>query len=76
MNIPRDENNKPLTGINDIFSLVIILKSLLSQKDCIVMSEKIKCSIDDLSKELKVISIDTVFEEMGFPLNWEEIIEK
>lgn len=76
LNIPRDENNKPLTGINDIFSLVIILKSLLSQKDFIVMSEKIKCSIDDLSKELKVISIDTVFEEMGFPLNWEEIIEK
>lgn len=61
-------------GKNDIFALIIILKSLLTKDDFKMMMNEIIYEIDILSSQLKVIEIDKVLDVMGFPKNYKDIM--
>ncbi|MCH5349849.1 MAG: Abi family protein [Oscillospiraceae bacterium] len=73
LKIPRDASNNPVCGKNDLFAVVIIFKIMLAKNEFNKFYYALKKNIDDLSKQLNVISIDAVLKEMGFPDNWQDI---
>ena len=66
-------DNEYIYGKNDLFALMIILKSLLRDEEVNTLVKEFANAIDDLSNSLKSISIDKVLDRMGFPKNWEDI---
>ena len=62
-------------GKNDLFALIIILKQMLRKKDFNLMISELKYEIKVLEEKLHSISIEKVLNEMGFPLNYERIVE-
>lgn len=74
LNIPkRDEEY--IYGLNDVFSLIIILKSVLRKDDFNLLIREISYEIDVLSGKLKTIEIIKVLDRMGFPPNFDKILE-
>lgn len=61
-------------GLNDLFSLIIILKSVLRQEDFNACINEISYELDVLSGKLHSINISKVLDRMGFPPNYKEII--
>ncbi len=72
LNIPR-MNGEYVSGKNDLFSLVIILKKLLSDNDFSLLVSELSYEIDFLSGKLQTIKIDKVLYAMGFPENFRDI---
>lgn len=58
-----------------LFSIVIILKILLRNEDFQKFYFLIIENINNLKKELKVISVDKVMSKMGFPKNYRKLLE-
>ncbi len=73
LNIPKT-NGEYIYGINDLFSLIIILKRLLRKDDFHMMLNEISYEIDYLSGRLHTININKVLDRMGFPENYKEIV--
>ncbi len=71
INITNDEYEY---GKNDVFALIIIMKSMLKQDEFKNLCLEIKHDIDNLEMNLHSISIEKVLDRMGFPVNWEEIM--
>ena len=71
-------NDEYIYGKNDLFALIIIMKSLLSNTEIKNMVLEIKRNLDNLSMNIKSIPVGKVLDRMGLPENWEEIalIEK
>ncbi len=67
-------NEEYIYGINDLFTIIIILKQLLDEKDFNLLISEISYELDRLSGKLKVIKIEKVLHEMGFPNNYKEIV--
>ena len=67
-------NGEYVYGKNDIFSVIIILKSLLSEDDFTLLINEISYELDYLSGKLEVISIDKIMDIMGFPSNFRDIV--
>lgn len=67
-------NGEYIYGKNDLFALVIILKQLLDEESFNLFISEISYEIDKLSGKLKVIKIEKVLHEMGFPNNYKEIV--
>lgn len=61
-------------GKNDLFALVIILKTLLDPDNFNLFINEISYELDKLSGKLNVIKIEKVLHEMGFPNNYKEIV--
>ena len=61
-------------GKNDLFALVIILKQLLDADNFNLFISEIAYEFDRLAGKLKVIEIEKVMHEMGFPNNYKEIV--
>ena len=61
-------------GLNDLFSLIIILKSVLRKDDFNACMNEISYELDVLSGKLHTINISKVLDRMGFPPNYKEII--
>ena len=72
LKIPK-MNGEYVYGKNDLFSLVIILKKLLSESDFNMFVNELSYEIDFLSGKLKTIKIDKVLDVMGFPADFKEI---
>ncbi|MDD6879163.1 MAG: Abi family protein [bacterium] len=66
-------NDEYIYGKNDLFSLIIIMRQLLSQTETVNLITEISHALDNLEYNLKSIPIDKVLNEMGFPENWKEI---
>ena len=62
-------------GKNDLFSVVIILKSLLSTQQFVDFINEIGYEVDILSGKVSVIPIDKILSTIGFPNNWRDIVE-
>ncbi len=73
LDIPKT-NGEYVYGINDLFSLIIILKRVLRDADFKLMLREIAYEIDYLSGRLQSISIDKVLDKMGFPKNYKEMV--
>ncbi len=68
-------NDEYIYGKNDLFALIIILKQMLRNKDFALLISELKYEIKILEDRLHSISIEKVLNEMGFPLNYERIVE-
>ena len=66
-------NGEYIYGKNDLFSLIIILKQLLSEADFTLLVNELSYEIDFLSGRLQTIKVDKVLDIMGFPENFREI---
>lgn len=67
-------NEEYIYGKNDLFALIIILKQLLDEDNFNLFINEISYELDRLSGKLKVIKIEKVLHEMGFPNNYKEIV--
>ncbi len=72
LNIPK-EDDEYIYGKCDLFSLLIIMKELLTNDEYKSMMIEIENAINTLDYNLKSIKIDKVLDKMGFPKNWIEI---
>ncbi len=59
---------------NDIFSLLVCLKLLLSKKDFSELINDLSFLLGDLEKNLKSINISKITDSMGFASNWKNIL--
>lgn len=73
LHIPKNTSNNYLYGKNDLFAIVIIFKLLLPDNSFTLFYKRLTESINQLTGNLSVITIDQVLHEMGFPGNWHEI---
>lgn len=71
LNIPN--NREYEKGKRDLFAAVIALKILLLPSEFSQMANEINEALNALSSELKVLKIDEILAEMGFPSNWKKI---
>ena len=62
-------------GKNDMFSVIIIFKYLLSKDNFRLMMKEIEYEIDKLDGRIDTIPIQKVLDYMGFPKNYLEIVE-
>lgn len=72
LDIPKMDGEY-IYGKNDLFSLILVLKYILSHDDFTLMLNEISYEVDLLSGRLKVIDITKVLDQMGFPLNYQEL---
>lgn len=72
LNITRDEEGY-IYGKNDLFALIIIMKQMLLKEEFKNMTFELDNIVQTLNYNLTSIKIDKVLNQMGFPLNWEEL---
>ena len=72
LNIPK-KNGMYFYGKNDLFALIISLKTLLNEEDFKTLFNKFFGRIKSLEKKLNTINISDILEIMNLPPNWEEI---
>lgn len=72
LNIPK-LNGEYIYGKNDLFSVMIILKNMLSDDVFRMLINEISYEIDRLSGRLHTIKIEKVLDMMGFPTNYSEL---
>ena len=72
LNIPVNEDGY-IYGKNDLFSLVIILKVMLSKNDFNEMFDEIKREVSNLDAVVDVVPLDDILNRIGFPSNWKKI---
>lgn len=63
-----------INGRNDLFAVLICIRIFLKKSEFKKMTMEIKKALKDLEKELNVISINDILNRMGFPINWENIM--
>ena len=74
LNIPI-MNNEYIYGKNDLFAVLIIIKSFLKDDEVSKLIVEIKQALDNLEYNLRSIPIMKILDRMGFPENWEELKE-
>ena len=62
-------------GKNDLFSVVIILKQLLTEKEFREFINEIGYEIDMLEGKTNILPINNFLNKIGFPDNWRDIME-
>ena len=62
-------------GKNDLFSVVIILKQLLTEKEFREFINEIGYEIDMLEGKTNILPINNFLNKIGFPDNWRDIVE-
>ena len=63
-----------ICGKNDIFALILILKHLLTHIDFKMMMNEINYEFYRLKGRLVHINIEKIYEKMGFPSNYKDIM--
>lgn len=66
-------NNEYIYGKNDLFALIIILKSFLKDEEVKDLVLEIESAVNNLEYNLRSIPIAKVLDKMGFPENWKDI---
>ena len=72
LNITKDDDGY-IYGKNDLFSLVIMMKVLLSKDDFEDMIDEIRREVNRLDRIVNVVPLDTILNRIGFPSNWYDI---
>ena len=73
LGIPKNKGNNYICGVNDLFAVTIIFKTMLSKKSFDTFYNEIDLLMSDLANKLHTISIVKVEVEMGFISNWRNI---
>ena len=72
MHIEKD-NEEYLYGKNDLFSLIIMLKYMLTDDNFRLLIYEFGYEIDLLDGKISSIPIDKILDKIGFPKNWRDI---
>lgn len=62
-------------GKNDLFSVVIIMKQMLTKDEFRDFLSEVSYEIDTLDGKINVIPIDNILNKIGFPKNYREIMD-
>ena len=68
-------NDEYIYGKNDVFSVLIILKYLLRADDFRLMMREIEYEIEKLDGIVDSIPIEKILDQMGFPVNYMELVD-
>lgn len=74
LNIDKFEDEY-VYGKNDLYSLVIILKRMLSKPEFLEMIEEIKGEVEILDSKVDTVPLEKILNKIGFPSNWYDIKE-
>ena len=66
-------NDEYIYGKNDIFAVVIMLKTMLNENDFVDFINEISYDLSILDGKVDSIAQEKILDKMGFPKNWEEI---
>lgn len=72
LHIEKD-NEEYLYGKNDLFSLIIMLKYMLTDDNFRLLIYEFGYEIDLLDGKISSIPIDKILDKIGFPKNWRDI---
>lgn len=61
-------------GKNDLFALIIIIKQLITPIEFKNLTEEINRALSNLEYNLNTITIVKVLDRMGFPENWQDLM--
>ena len=75
LNIPKNEENEYVKGKNDIFALIIILRQMLDKDKFVQMMNEIDLKLQDFKWQVKSIPIEKLYDKMGLPSNYMDIID-
>ena len=67
-------NDEYIYGKNDIFALIIIIKQLITPVEFKNLTEEIHHVLANLEYNLNTITIVKVLDRMGFPDNWQDLM--
>lgn len=70
LSIPANAKGQYINGKNDIFAIMIVSKILLPPSEFNTMFNKISGRLTSLSKKIKTIPIDNIYNQMGLSSNW------
>lgn len=73
VNLQLIKDKEYVCGKRDLFAAVIALKILLPSSEFKQMVEDIDSAIKIMEADLKVLKIEEILSEMGFPSNWRKI---
>ena len=74
LKIKQDEFGEYIKGKNDIFALIIILKQMLTKDEFMHMMDEINLKLQDLSWQIKSVKIEKLYDTLGFPENYMDLI--
>jgi len=72
LNIPKLDGEY-IYGKDDLFSLLIIIKQMISKDEFKLLINEINYELNVLEGKLKTIKIDKVLNAIGFPINFKDI---
>ena len=75
LNIEKNEENEYIKGKNDLFSIIIIFKIMLQKPRFNELIREFNRALDTFDKNVDVIGNDKLLNKMGFPSNYEIIID-
>lgn len=73
LNIPKFKGNY-LLGLQDLFSIVLILKDMLTKNEFQKFYKLLNKRIYELSKFIITINFNDILKKMGFPFNYKKLI--
>lgn len=73
LGIPKNTGNNYMAGVNDLFAIILIFKTMLSKETFKTFYNLLDTLIQDLSSKLTTISILQIETDMGFVSNWRDI---
>ena len=73
LNIEKDDNGYKY-GKNDLYALVIMLKTLLTDNEFRNMIYELGYEIEVLDNKVNIIPIESILSKIGFPNNWKDIV--
>lgn len=74
LNINKTEEEY-LYGKNDLYSVIIILKIMLTEREFRNFINEVSYEIDYLEGRVNTISKDVLLNKIGFPKNWRDILD-
>lgn len=74
LKIKQDEFGEYIKGKNDIFALIIILKQMLTKDEFMHMMDEINLKLQDLTWQIKSVKINKIYDTLGFPKNYMDLI--
>ncbi len=73
LDIPKYEDEY-IYGKNDLYSVVIILKQMLTEREFRNFVNEISYEVDYLEGRVKTIKKELILDKIGFPCNWRDIL--
>lgn len=74
LNITRIDNEY-IYGKNDLYSLVIMFKYMLTKDDFRLLIYELGYEIDLLDGKVDIVGVDKILDTIGFPTNWRDILD-